>query len=70
MKSGQTERKVVDMIKSVSIKVTSIEKLKEEVAQVEQVETMTIAELDAMLAGMTLEELRKFRKWMKKWGLI
>lgn len=58
------------MIKSVRIKVSSIEKLKEEVAQVEQVEQMTIAELDEMLSKMTVEEMHRFQKWLHKWGLI
>lgn len=58
------------MIKKVTIEVSSIEKLKEEVAQVEAVEAMTIKEFSEMLAGMTVSEVERFEKWCQKWGLI
>lgn len=58
------------MIKKVTIEVTSIEKLKEEVSQVETVEAMTMKEFSDMLAGMTIGEVERFEKWCKKWGLI
>lgn len=58
------------MIKKVTIEVSSIEKLKEEVAQVEAVEAMTIKEFSETLAGMTVGEVERFEKWCQKWGLI
>ena len=58
------------MIKKVTIEVSSIEKLKEEVAQVEAVEAMTLKEFSEMLSGMTVSEVERFEKWCKKWGLI
>ena len=58
------------MIKKVTIEVSSIEKLKEEVAQVEAVEAMTMKELSDMLASMKVGEVERFEKWCQKWGLI
>lgn len=58
------------MIKKVTIEVSSIEKLKEEVAQVEAVEAMTMREFSEVLASMKIGEVERFEKWCKKWGLI
>ena len=58
------------MIKKVTIEVSSIEKLKEEVAQVEAVEAMTMKEFSDMLASMKVSEVERFEKWCQKWGLI
>lgn len=58
------------MIKTLKIKVKSLEALKEEIANVEEIERMTISELDALMEKMTAKELNQFQKWMKKWGLI
>lgn len=58
------------MIKKVTIGVSSIEELKEEVAQVEAVEAMTMKEFSDMLANMKVGEVEQFEKWCRKWGLI
>jgi len=58
------------MIKTVKIKVKSLEALKEEIAKVEEIERMTISDLDALMEQMSAKELNQFRKWLEKWGLI
>lgn len=58
------------MIKTVKIKVKSLEALKEEIAKVEEIERMTISDLDALMEKMTAKELNQFQKWLEKWGLI
>ena len=58
------------MIKTVKIKVKSLEALKEEIAKVEEIEQMTISDLDALMEKMSAKELHQFHKWMEKWGLI
>ena len=58
------------MIKTVKIKVKSIEALKEEITKVEEIECMTISDLDALMEQMSYKELKQFQKWLEKWGLI